>query len=434
MSGFEALAVVGLMALVLLVAGVPLAFTFALAGSVGIALTFTIDQTMNLLKLLPHRTVSNYLLSAVPMFLLFGYLAEVTGIAHGSYVAARKWFGTLPGGIGIATTVAAGMFGAASGSTVSATALFGRMSVPELRSAGYSKEAAIGCVAGAGLLAATIPPSIPLLIYGFLTRQSVIKLFAAGIVPGVLQVFLFSLTIMLMARFGKGIGPAEPAVSWSERFLSIGGIWPIALVSLAILGSIYAGIATVTESAAFGLFCALLIMLVRKQLTFESLKDGAFRTVGTLVMVLAILIGGLIFSTFLVVSGVASDLGEAVGNLPIPAWGVIVLFILFYVVLGMFVDGLSMQVITVPVLAPIVVSLGYDLIWFGVLTTVMIEFGAITPPVGINVFVLKAQIPDATLEECFRGVIPFFFSIAVLIALLVGFPQIALWLPRFVGR
>jgi len=421
-----------LLLLGLLVLGVPVAFALIVSGIAGITIITSWSTAMTMMAMLPHRIVATYVLIAIPMFLFFGFLAERTGIIAGTFESARKWAGRLPGGLGIATTSASGVFAAASGSSVSSCVVFGSLAVPEMRRAGYSKAISMGTVASAGLLASTIPPSLTLILYGMLSETSIIRLFTAGLIPGLLQLSVIILTIWLLYLIRRDHFPPDTGslrFGFGEKVRSLVGIWPLLSVAVAILASIYLGIATVTESAAAGVVVALVIVLAQRRASFPLLREAARRTVEATAMIMFILVGGLIFGTYISMTNLATQAVATVSALPLSREMVLLLLIPVFLILGCFLDGASILVLTIPILLPIAAFYQIDPIFLGIYMTFCIELGALTPPVGINVYAVKGTVPDATLEEAFRSVLPFFLMLLALLVLLIFLPGLVTWLP-----
>ena len=418
--------------LLLLSLGVPIAYALATAGLLGLSLVSDWNTASNMLVVLPHRVVANYVLISIPMFLFFGYLAESTGIIAGTFEAAKRWLGRMPGGLAIATTSASGAFAAASGSSISSCVIFGSLAIPEMRKAGYSREFSMGLVASAGLLASTIPPSLTMILYGMLSETSIIKLFTAGVIPGILQMGVIIATVMLLYIIRRQHFPAGAdtrSTTTAEKFASLRGVWPLLAVAIAILASIYTGIATVTESASAGVAMALLIASFKGRLSWAVLREAASKTCHTTAMILAILVGGLIFSTYIGMTDIATDLLAMFRQLPLNGTGVLLALIPVFLLLGCFLDGASILVLSVPLLLPIARHYNIDLLLLGIYLTFCIELGGLTPPVGINVFAVKGTVPDGTLEEAFRGMLPFFFLMLGLLVVLVCVPELVTWLP-----
>jgi tripartite ATP-independent transporter DctM subunit len=418
--------------LVLLLLGVPVAYSLTVAGILGITMVSDWSAAFSMMALIPHRIIATYVLISIPMFLFFGYIAEQTGIITGTFDAARRWMGRLPAGLGIATTSAAGVFAAASGSSISSCVIFGSLAVPEMRKAGYSKSISLGTVTSAGLLASTIPPSLTLILYGMLAETSIIKLFTAGILPGLLQMLVIMLTLLVLFVLSRDEFPSGKDVlpsSWREKFLSLVGVWPLLAVAVAILASIYLGVATVTESAAAGVVVTLIIVTAQRKLNTALLWNAARKTAETTAMILLILVGGLVFSTYIAMTSIADEAVNLVSALPLSATGVLLMLIPVFLILGCLLDGASILVLTIPLLLPIAAYYKIDLILLGIYLTFCIELGALTPPVGMNVFAVKGTVPDASLAEIFRSVVPFFLSLTALLVVIVLVPEIVTWLP-----
>jgi tripartite ATP-independent transporter DctM subunit len=412
--------------------GVPVAYSLTVAGILGITIVSDWSAAFSMMALIPHRIIATYVLISIPMFLFFGYIAEQTGIITGTFDAARRWMGRLPAGLGIATTSAAGVFAAASGSSISSCVIFGSLAVPEMRKAGYSKSISLGTVTSAGLLASTIPPSLTLILYGMLAETSIIKLFTAGILPGLLQMLVIMLTLLVLFVLSRDEFPSGKDVlpsSWREKFLSLVGVWPLLAVAVAILASIYLGVATVTESAAAGVVVTLIIVTAQRKLNTALLWNAARKTAETTAMILLILVGGLVFSTYIAMTSIADEAVNLVSALPLSATGVLLMLIPVFLILGCLLDGASILVLTIPLLLPIAAYYKIDLILLGIYLTFCIELGALTPPVGMNVFAVKGAVPDASLAEIFRSVVPFFLSLTALLVVIVLVPEIVTWLP-----
>lgn len=426
-GGLEAL--LGLLLMIaLLILGVPIGFALGLAGMAGMFILKGAAFGLGISFFIPYASVSNYIFAAVPMFVFFGYLAERTKIAKGLYQAAAKWLRFLPGGLYAATIFSGGVFGAACGSSVASCALFSTLAAPEMRKMGYNKNLVLGAIAAGGTLAPTIPPSIALVIYAVITRASIIKLFAGAMIPGIIQMLLLMATVVTLCIIRPKLAPKTPPTSLREKLVSLSGVWPMLLVSIAVLGSIYAGIATVTESASVGAFVGLVIVLVQRQISWTAFKEALVKTVGTTVMILVITIGGGFFGQFVEVAGFSKGLYNFLTSLPYSQYVIVAIIALIYLILGFFLDGITILVVSVPLLAPIMLSLGYDLIWLGVWVTILIEIGTITPPVAVNLFVVAGAVEDATLGECIRGVIPFYIPLLILLTLITAFPILIHWL------
>jgi tripartite ATP-independent transporter DctM subunit len=431
----DPLVVIGLviaLLLLLLLVGMPVAFALALAGVAGLALMKSIGVAIDTLGILPYAKSANYFLTVVPMFVLMGQLGFASGLSRDAYSVGHKWMGHLPGGVAIGTVAGCAIFGAACGSSMAEAAAMGRIAIPEMRRLGYSRELACGCVASAGLLAIMIPPSVGLVFYGVLTGESVGKMLVSGILPGILTAVNFSLLLFVMARVNPRMAPRRPRASWRERLLSLPAILPVGVVFIIVMGGIYGGVFTPTEAGAlgaFGAFGILLAALFRADSSWGETKGAFLETAHTSAMIILLFIGAGIFSLFLGLAGVPRLFSELVVGSGLPPMGVLLLIALAYIPLGMFLDPMSIVVMTIPIVYPAIIALGFSGIWFGIILMKLIEISFITPPVGLNVFVVHGIVPDVPLEAIFRGVMPFLVVEILTVGILIAFPQIALWLP-----
>ena len=421
--------------LVLLALGMPVAFSLAACGIIGMAFLKSLGMAVSTLEIVPLQKIASYFLVMVPMFILMGQLAYAADLSKDAYNVGNKWLGQFPGGLGIATVAASALFGACSGSTTAAAAALGKVCVPEMRKFGYDPKLAAGLVASAGTIANLIPPSIGFVVYGILTGESIGKLLISGIVPGILTAVVFALVIFLIALKAPHLAPRGAAASWKERLASLPGILPILLLFGIIIVGIYTGIATSIEIAGVGAFAAFvmaLIIFLRRHSSWNRLRDSFQETVSSTAMIFTLFIGAGLFSYFLTLAGLPFRIQQAVASTSLPPIAILLLVLLMYVPLGMFLDPMSMQVLTIPIVYPTLVGLGYSGIWLGVLIMKLIEIGMLTPPVGLNVFALKAVVPDIPLEDIFRGTSLFLTAEAVIVTILIALPQLSLWLPNAV--
>ena len=422
-----------LLLLILFLLRMPVAYVMALVGFVGFCYMTSMEGAFRLVAKDFFNLFANYDLTVIPMFVLMGSIAFHSGMSRRLYDTAYKFFGQLRGGLALATIVACAGFAAMCGSTNAEAAAMGRVTLPEMKRYNYDPSLATGAVASAGSLGILIPPSTILIIYGILTQESIGKLFAAGILPGLLLTVLFGLTIHIICRRNPGLAPAGAQSSWRERVRSLTGIGEMLILFILVMGGIFVGFFTPTEGGAAGAAGAILLALIRRQLSWRRFLDSLVDTTRTTAMVFLIVTGATIFGRFMAVTRVPSELGAWVGGLPFPPY-VIMGFIIFgYLIGGCFMDSLALITLTIPVLFPVIQALGFDPIWFGVIIVLVTEMGVITPPVGINVYVIKGVAPDVPLEVIFRGILPFLAAIIVCIAMLIIFPQIALFLPSFMS-
>jgi tripartite ATP-independent transporter DctM subunit len=409
---------------------VPIGVAMGAVGFLGFAYMSGWTAALSMLGLVPYSTVSSFTLTVIPLFVLMGHFATMAGLSQELYETANDWFGHFRGGLAMATIVACGGFAAISGSSLATAATMGGIALPEMRRVGYDPRLATGCVAAGGTLGILIPPSVIFLIYGFLTEQSIGKLFLAGIAPGVVLVVLFILTISVLTWIKPSLGPPAVRTPFLARLASLGRVWsPIALF-LLVIGGMYVGIFTATEAAAVGAFGAFLFAAVRRRLTWAALTTALVNTASTTAMILAILIGAVILGYFMAVTKVPMALAAFFSGLPLPPAVVMVLVIITYVILGGLMDSLAMVLLTVPIFFPVIQALGFDPIWFGVVLVVLVEVGLITPPVGMNVFVISGMAKDVSIPDVFLGTAPFLVAMGVLLLLLMLFPDLALFIPR----
>ncbi len=415
-------------AFILISLSIPVAVSLGVIGLVGTMILKGTHVGLNLGGIVPFSSVASYLLTIIPLFLLMGSFAMASGISRDAYDIGQKWLGFLPGGLASATVAGCALFAATSGSSVATSGAMGKIAIKEMRRYGYSRSLACGSVAAGGLLGVMIPPSIILVLYGIIVEQSVGKLLLAGVVPGILTAAVFVSGITVVALRDPSVAPRAEGVGWKERIRSLKGGVGIAVLILGVLGTLYAGILTPTEAGSVGAFVAFIIFLIRNRNWSEfilAIKESAQITCS----IFAILIGASLFSKFLVLARVPTYTATMMIGLDVPPIVLLMLIVLVYVLLGMFLDPVSTMVLTLPLFFPVIVSVGFDPIWFGVVVVILIEIGLITPPVGFNVYVIKGLVPDVPLETVFRGVVLFIFMELVVLALLVLFPQISLWLP-----
>jgi len=428
--------VIGLVGFIVLlgiiVLGVPIAFAGGFVGIIGLFVIGGIDVTFHFLGSSPYSEVANYAYTTLPLYILLGEFAYHGGYAEGAYRTGRQWLSGFPGGLSIATILGGGGFGAVCGASVASSAVLGKICIPEMRKLGYDQSLAAGSVASCANLSSMIPPSGLMIVYSIFTEQSLSKLFIAGILPGLLIILLFSVMIVTRVSLNPKLAPAmDEPVSWQSRFASLRYAWQIVLIAAVILGGIYTGTFTVTEAGGAGALTAFFLML--RKLSWNNLKAILLSAVKTTIMVLFIIVGIMFFTHFLTLSRVPIVVSTFLTGLPVSPLLILSLILIFYLFLGMFFDAISMIALTIPVLFPTVVALGYDPIWFGVISVLMCEVGLITPPVGVNCYVVAGVAPDISLEQIFKGVIPFVLIDLIAAVILIAFPQIALFLPTLMG-
>jgi tripartite ATP-independent transporter DctM subunit len=418
----------------LLVMGIPVAFTLGGLGILGMALVVGPKGAIGHLASAAYGISAQYGWAVAPLFLVMGALAGMAGVTTEAFDAARKWFGRLPGGLAIATCVAAGIFAACCGSTVASSALFTPLALPEMLRHGYDKRLSLGVITASGTFAAMIPPSLAMVIYCLVTGESIGKLLIAGIIPGILTVVVYSTAIYVWAMRNPKIAPViEMGATWHEKFRSIKGIWGVLCVFLLILGGIYAGWFSPSAAGAVGVCFIFLIAMIRKRISWKGLVSVSLETALVNSSIYIIVIGGSLFARFWVISGVVARISNFVTELPIPPIWILLMLILLTLLLGCFLDSPSLMILSLPLIYPIVIKLGYSGIWFGVVMVKSIEIGCITPPVGLNAFVVSSTA-RVELDEVFRGIVPFLVLEVITLGLLIAFPQIALFLPNMMTK
>ena len=413
--------------------GVPIAFAGSFVGIMGLLLIGGSKVTFHYLSSIPYSEVANYSYIVIPFYILMGELGFFGGFAEGAYKTAQKWFGNFPGGLALATIVGGAGFGAVCGASVASSAVLARICIPEMKKQGYSNSISAGSVAASANLSSMIPPSGLMIIYAIFTEQSLGKLFIAGILPGFLIIIVFSIVIFLQSPKNHRQSQTNQKISWKERLESLRHCWGIGLLAVVVLGGIYTGIFSVAEAGSAGAFLVFLMTLMSKKLTWKSLKSILLRSVTTSVMVLFVIVGIMVFTHFLTLSRMPAFISEYLISLHVHPLFLLIFILVFYLFLGMFFDAISMMALTLPLLFPTIVSMGFDPIWFGILCILMCEVGLITPPVGINCYVVSSTIPEISLAEVFKGVTPFVIANLIVAAILIAFPQIAVFLPKLIA-
>ena len=420
--------------LFLMAIGVPIFASLGITGVLGCLAIKGPHLAFTQLKVFPYVNTANYLLAVVPLFIIMGHFGFKAGISSDLYTIGRKWFSRFPGGLGIATFVASAGFGACCGSSVASAATMGTIAIPEMRALGYDKKLACGLVAAAGTLAIMVPPSVVSVFYASINDTSAGAQLIAGIFPGLLSTIIYIVGLWFLTKFNPTLVPAPETYTWRERFASLKGIWGMALLFFLVIGGMYIGWFTPTEAASVGAFTGFLMMVfggrVEKGKLGETLKLSFFDTLRTTCMVFLILIGAGLYAFFLTLAQIPQAASTWVGSLPVPPWVVIVMFLMIYIPMGMFMDTFSMLIITQPIMFPIVTQqLGMDPIWFGVLCVKMAEIGLMTPPVGLNVYVLSGVVRDVPMHDIFKGCSWFLMFEAVSTTIIFAFPIISTWLP-----
>ncbi len=416
--------------LILLFLGMPLAFTFAFSGITGIIMILGLGPALSYISSVPFTTAASYTFCVMPLFMLMGDYASRGGLTTDAYGSARKMFGHMPGGLAVTSTVASGIFGAVCGSGSATAMIMTQVAWPEMKKYGYSQRLGLGSIAAAGPLAILIPPSVPLIIYGILAEESVGRLFMAGWIPGVLLIITLSLTTVILAKLKPEDAPQTEKYSFIEKLKSLKSIWSILILIIVVMGGIWGGICTVNEAAGIGAIGALIIAFTRKKMTLKSMMTTVKGVAETGASMFFMFVGIQIFNIFMALSGLPRGLAQWVSALPFPPMLIIWSIIILYLILGCFLDSPPVMMLTVGLLAPTVSALGFDLVWFGIVVAFTVAMGAITPPVGINLFIIKNRVPEVPTSEVIKGVLPYMVTIMVTLILIVHVPQISLFLPN----
>jgi tripartite ATP-independent transporter DctM subunit len=406
----------------------PIGFVLILVGFLGFSLIGGLKSGLGLLMTVPYQTGSFYPFAVIPLFLFMGELAGGSGQSENLYRAIYKCIGPIRGGLAISTVAACAAFGAVSGSSIATAAIFGTISLPEMRRYGYDLKLAVGTVASGGTLAILIPPSLSFLLYGLLTGESIGKLFIAGFIPGIILATLLSAYIYTRCRLNPTLGPPGPSTSFKDKLISVKNTWVTALLFLVVIGGIWLGFFTPNEAAAIGALGSFIHFLFSGRFSWSKTFTALSSAVKASSMIFLIMIGATFFSYFLTITKMPMDMTNSVSKLGLSPYIVLIALTIIYLFLGCILDSAGIIILTIPIVYPLIKTLGFNPIWFGVYFTVLIEIGLITPPVGLNVYVL-AGVSDIPMETIFRGIIPFFFIFLIFLLLLIIFPNMALWLP-----
>jgi C4-dicarboxylate transporter DctM subunit len=418
--------------LILFLLGLPVAFAMAAVGVIGFAYLADPGPALSLLAQDVFGQFSSYPLTVIPMFILMGTFAFASGISRRLYETSYTWVGQFRGGLTMATVLACAGFAAICGSTAATAATMGKIALPEMKKYDYDDTLATGTVAASGTLGILIPPSTILIVYGILTEESIGKLFIAGVLPGLLLSIFFVATVAILCSRNPDIGPPGVTTSWKEKLRATTGIIPAILLFLLAIGGLFLGWFSPTQAGAIGAGGALIIGLARRQLSWRTFFEAGKEGLRTGCMVIFIITGAVIFGHFMAISMIPFKLADWLGGLAIHRMAVMAVIVFIYFIGGFFMDSMALVVVTIPIFFPVVMELGFDPIWFGVIVVLVAEMGVITPPVGVNVFVIKGIAPDVPLETIFKGIFPFLAALIIVTVILIFFPQIATFLPSFI--
>ncbi len=427
--------IIGIAVMVLVfLSRMPVAFVMAMIGYLGFSIMISQQGALSLLSRAIYDVFSSYGLTTIPLFIFMGQLAFNSGISRRLYDTGYKFLGSTRGGLAMATVSACTAFGAVCGSSPATAATMATVGLPEMKRYKYADELATGAVASGGGLGMIMPPSIVLIVYGVLTEQSIGALFVAGILPAILVTVLFIISIYIRCRLNPRQGPAGETFSWGQRIKSLLGMGETLLVFVLVMGGLFIGLFTPTEAAAVGAFGVLAVSLIRRQITWEGFVKSLYETLRTSCMVMMLIAGAVIFGKFLAVTRIPFNMATWVGGFDLPPYMILTVVVLIYFFGGCFMDALAFVMLTVPIFFPLITGLGYDPIWFGLIIVMVTEMGVITPPVGINVYVVygvaKNVIGEVPLESIFKGILPFLLAVVVGIIIMMIFPQIILFLPE----
>jgi tripartite ATP-independent transporter DctM subunit len=426
---------IGILGLIALFVLIPLRMHISVAmgliAFIGIAFLNNINSALGILAHTAFTNASSYMLAIIPMFMLMGEFANISGLIQEAYRTIHKWLGHLPGGLSMAAIGGCAAFAAVCGSSSATAVVMVSVSLPEMSKRNYWPGLALGSLGAGGTLGILIPPSSAFVLYGIITEQSIGKLFLAGIFPGILLTLLFWMSIYVVCKRNPALGPTAPKFRWGERLVALKDFWAVALLFGVVMGGIYFGIFTPTEAAGVGVVLAFVIALTRRRVSRKNLALSFMNALRTTGMVFAMIVGAMMFNYFLTISGLTQVLAEFVTGLQYSPIVIMLMILLLYLVLGCLMDPWAMLLIVVPIVFPIIMDLGFDPIWFGVVSVIMMEMGLITPPVGLNIFIIAGMAKDVPISTMYKGITPFVIALALCVVILLIFPKIALFLPIY---
>jgi tripartite ATP-independent transporter DctM subunit len=412
---------------------VPIGVAMGIAGVGGFALLSGVTPALNLLANVPLSVVTDYNLSVIPMFVLMGAFASHAGMSRELFTAGRAWLGHRKGGLALASIAACAGFAAINGSSVATAATMTQVALPEMRRAGYDRGLSAGLIAAGGTLGIMIPPSVIFVLYGIMTETDISKLFAAGVVPGLMAVVFYSIVIAVMARIWPAMLPQGERHTWPERFSSLRELWSVLLLFMFVLGGMYGGLFTVEEAAGVGSIGTLVLGMLRGHLRWPQIKKALIDSLRVSSAIMMIVVGAFLFGYFLTITQFTQKSVDWLVHLPIGPYGVLALVMVGYLILGAVMDELAMILLTVPIVFPVMTQLGFDPVWFGVIVVMAVTFGMICPPVGMNVFVISSIARDIPLSAIYKGTMPFIFADVIRLVVLCAFPALSLWLPNLIA-
>lgn len=429
----DLVALLGFVAMFALMAvRVPIGIAMGIAGVGGFALLSGMKPALNLLANVPLSVLTDYNLSVIPMFILMGAFASHSGMSTELFKAGRAWLGHRRGGLALASIAACGGFSAINGSSVATAATMTQVALPEMRRAGYNPGFSAGLIAAGGTLGIMIPPSVIMVLYGIMTETDITKLFAAGIIPGLMAIAFYCVVVAIVARLRPDALPRGERHGWAERFASLRPLWAVVVLFVFVLGGIYGGIFTVQEAAGVGAIGTLAIGMLRRRLGWKQIKAALIGALRVSSAIMLIVVGAYLFGYFLTITQFTQNAVEFLVHLPVGPYGVLALIMVGYLVLGAVMDELAMILLTVPIVFPAMMQLGFDPVWFGVIVVMAVTFGMICPPVGMNVFVINSIARDVPLGSIYKGTMPFIAVDVVRLLILCAFPALSLWLPGFI--
>lgn len=418
---------------VLMVLRVPVGMAMGLVGVTGYGYIVGLEPALKMVGQTTMRTVTDSSFSVIPMFMLMGAFVSISGVSRELFRSANAFLGHLRGGLGVATVLACGGFAAICGSSVATAATFSKVAYPEMRHYNYPKSFATGVIAAGGTLGIMIPPSTVLAVYAILTQQDIGKLFMAGVVPGLLAITMYIVTISLIVMAKPGFLPAGERKSWGERLASLKDVWAPLALFVFVIGGLYGGLFTPSEAGGMGAVGAFILGVVRRRLNLAQIREALLEATRTSAAVFTVLIGALLFGYFLTITQTPQKVTEFLTGLGLGRYALLAIIMAMYLVLGCLMDAMAMIILTVPIIFPLILQLGFDPIWFGVIIVMTVELGLIHPPVGMNVFVIKSVVQEVSFTQIFRGVLPFIGTDLLRLLILIAFPAIALWLPGRMG-